>query len=198
MVAKDFIRVVPKYMAQGIEQGLEGEWEQGRFSGFLKCNATFCGELVVVAGDYWEREFHQYDETTQEDVAFTDRTYSPQIMHPPPPIINIPRKLRAEAVKQIKLSFGLLWSDPGACANRLRIVVELLLDQLGIEREGEKGRRKNARLDLFDRIEILGKSKPGHEKALNALRYVGNVGSQGSGRRRRSGLLRVVRGYLAS
>lgn len=69
------------------------------------------------------------------------------------------------------MAFELFWSDAGACANRLRIVVELLLDQLGIVRHGQKGKRKNARLDLSDRIDLLTVAQPGHEKISHGAAY---------------------------
>lgn len=131
----------------------------------------------MVAGDFEEHYHHQYDEETGEAVEFTDTNYSPRIMHPAPPMIELPGKLSKEAKEHMTRAYELFWSDAGACANRLRIVVELLLDQLQIPRRGPKGKHKNARLDLSDRIGLLKDLRPGHDKALTALRIVGNTGS---------------------
>jgi hypothetical protein len=92
-------------------------------------------------------------------------------------MIEEPKNLGPEVKKQLRVAYELFWTDLASCANRLRIVVELLLDQLGIAREGPKGRRKSARLDLADRIALLAAARPGHEESLTALRYVGNAGS---------------------
>lgn len=149
----------------------------GRFSGYLVCNVPACGELVVVAGDFEEHYHYQHDEETGDPIEFTDTSYRPRIMHPAPPMIEVPKKLRKESKEQLARAFELFWSDAAACANRLRIVVELLLDQLEIPRKGPKGNAKNAHLNLSDRIAKLKEVRPGHERALTALRIVGNIGS---------------------
>jgi hypothetical protein len=173
-----FVRLVPIHVSRKIEnEELQGEVSWGRFSGYLECDAFGCGELVVVAGDFEEHTHYQFDDETRDPVEFTDMNYSPSIMHPAPPMIELPRNLNKDAKGHMTRAFELFWSDLGACANRLRIVVELLLDQLGIPRKGPKGKRKNTRLDLSDRIDLLKITRPGHEKALTALRIVGNTGS---------------------
>nr|WP_210282967.1 DUF4145 domain-containing protein [Rhizobium sp. BK049] len=168
----------PVHVSQQIEADeLQGELSWGRFSGYLVCNKVGCGELVVVAGDFEEHYQYQFDQETGDPIEFTDTSYCPRIMYPAPPIIEVPKKLDKEAKSQMTRAFELFWSDAGACANRQRIVVELLLDQLGIDRKGAKGKRKRARLDLSDRIDLLKVVRPGHDKALTALRIVGNTGS---------------------
>ncbi|MCA2410955.1 DUF4145 domain-containing protein [Rhizobium leguminosarum bv. viciae 248] len=133
--------------------------------------------MVVVAGDYREYYHVHIDNETGDPVDYSDMNYTPLVMYPAPPMIELPKALQKEARAQMTKAFELFWSDGAACANRLRIVVELLLDQLGIPRKGAKGKAKNARLNLSDRIDLLKIARPGHEKALTALREVGNTGS---------------------
>lgn len=151
--------------------------DAGRFKGYLRCNRLLCGEIVVVAGNYTTEYHHDYDHETDTPVTHEATSYRPFIMCPAPEIIQYPSRLNKNSKEHLLRSFALFWADYAACANRLRIVTEFLLDQLGIERKGQKGDEKNARLDLFDRIELLKVARPGHEDALNALRLVGNVGS---------------------
>ncbi|WP_244489966.1 DUF4145 domain-containing protein [Rhizobium sp. Leaf391] len=173
-----FVRLEPTHVTHKLEADeLRGELSWGRFSGYLACSAVGCGELVVVAGDFEEHYHYQFDEDTGDPIEFTDTSYKPRIMHPAPPMIEVPKRLGKDAKEHMTRAFDLFWSDAGACANRMRIVVELLLDQLEIARRGPKGKRNNVRLDLSDRIDLLKDVRPGHDKALTALRIVGNTGS---------------------
>lgn len=149
----------------------------GRFSGFLMCNFKFCGEVVVVAGDYQEHVHYQYDDRVDEEVPDVTTTYTPGFFSPPPCIIALPKKLTDKVEEHLSDAFGLLWVDAAACANRLRIAVEYLLDQLAVPRKGKRRNGKNGDLDLSERIEALDIVRPGHKSALNALRHVGNTGS---------------------
>ncbi|WP_225525095.1 DUF4145 domain-containing protein [Rhizobium leguminosarum] len=173
-----FVHHEPTHASRELEEDdLVGEMSWGRFSGYLTCNVMLCGELVVVAGDYREYYHVHIDNETGDPVDYSDMNYTPLVMYPAPPMIELPKALQKEARAQMTKAFELFWSDGAACANRLRIVVELLLDQLGIPRKGAKGKAKNARLNLSDRIDLLKIARPGHEKALTALREVGNTGS---------------------
>lgn len=173
-----FVQLEPSYVSEQIKADeLQGEMSWGRFSGYLVCTKASCGELVVIAGDFEEHYHTQFDDETGEPVEFTHTSYRPSVMHPAPPMIELPRSLNAAAKEHMTRAFELFWSDAGACANRLRIVVELLLDQLEVPRSGPKGKQNNARLNLSDRIAILKDLRPGHDKALTALREIGNTGS---------------------
>lgn len=173
-----FQREVPEHVRIRLSSEDTGaDYTAGRFKGFLRCDNKFCGEIVAITGNFTTEYHHDYDHEAEEPIVHESTGYRPHCMSPAPEIIRYPRKLNKESAEHLRRSFVLFWVDYAACANRLRIVVEYLLDQLGIAREGQKGNRKNARLDLADRIDLLKLAKPGHEEALNALRFIGNVGS---------------------
>ncbi|WP_430256840.1 DUF4145 domain-containing protein [Neorhizobium sp. DAR64872/K0K18] len=163
------------------EQGLQGEFSEGRFVCLLKCDFRFCGEIVTVAGTYSMHEHVEWPDGGEPE-SFENYSYHLRSVRPAPHMISTPDKLNDQSARHLIKAYELFWVDYGSCANGLRIVVEHLLDQLGIARTGEKGRRKNARLDLSDRINLLATAWPGHEDALTALRHVGNLGShEGAG-----------------
>jgi len=171
-----FKREEPHYLRiQNMDEPFD--YESGRFKGFLRCDNQLCREIVVVAGNYYAEYHDEIDRDTDEPITHEMLSYKPLMMSPAPEIIQYPKKLNKDSKDHLLRSFALFWIDHAACANRLRIVTEYLLDQVGIPRDGPKGRSANARLDLFDRIELLKVAKPGHEVAFNALRVVGNVGS---------------------
>jgi hypothetical protein len=86
-------------------------------------------------------------------------------MIPAPPIIDIPPETPATVRNEIELSFELFWVDPGACANRLRISVERIMDNANVA-----GTSLAERISLYDARDL-------HGETLHALRIVGNLGS---------------------
>ncbi len=176
--ANSVVQLQPQHVTNALDESeLYDEASYGRFSCFLECDFTFCQEIVAVAGDYSEHYHHHFDEDINDSVTITDRNFSPFIMRPAPVMISTPEKLNDDSKKHLVKAYELFWADWASCANRLRIVTEYLLDQLAIPRTGVKGKRKNARLDLSDRIDLLKVAQPGHDQLLNALRVVGNLGS---------------------
>jgi hypothetical protein len=167
----------PRHITDSLrEDEVQGEFAEGRFTAMLKCSSRSCGEIVAIAGDY--ESYGSYENGPEGMLEhFWNDNFKPTSMHPAPHIITWPKKLNDAIKTHLRVSFELFWVDLAACANRLRIVVELLLDQLEIPRKGPNGNRKNARLDLSRRIDLLKIARPGHEKALTALRVVGNTGS---------------------
>lgn len=175
----EIIREEPKYISEALkEAGLMGEVSEGCFVSMRECDFGFCGEICVVSGHYRMEEHIEWGHgNDDEPERLESYTYQIQSFQPAPHIIKIPKKLNKDSRLHLVKACELFWVDYGSCANRLRIVVEFLLDQLSIARIGLKGKRKNARLDLADRIDLLALARPGHEQALTALRYVGNLGS---------------------
>jgi hypothetical protein len=141
------------------------------FTGFLHCN--ICSETVVVTGDgVWEEE---YGETEIEVL----RWLRPRFFCPSLKIIepNVSSDVPDDVFKYLEKAFQVFWCDADSCVNRLRTVVEYLLDGLGIARTTDKG----VRLNLGPRIDMLTDPKYASIKdALTSLRYMGNDGSHGS------------------
>ncbi|MBP2564506.1 hypothetical protein J2766_001065 [Agrobacterium tumefaciens] len=177
MDRQSFQKKVPAHKLHDSGSPDSDDIESGMFAGFLKCDGNFCGQYVAVAGSYSLEYHYDYDPETDEPITHEANNYYPKVMTPAPEIISYPTKLNPDSKSHLRRSFELFWADHGACANRLRIVVEYLLDQLSVPRVGQKGRNKNARLDLADRINLLSATQSEHEDTLNALRHVGNAGS---------------------
>jgi hypothetical protein len=141
-----------------------------RFICFLVCDVKWCGEIVAVSGFVSEQEEYVSGETDQEIDVF--RYYHPMSMIPAPRPFPVSKKLDKDCQSDLLNAFRLLWNDHAACANRLRIFVEHLLDQLQVPRK-IPGKRRN----LDSRIEKFGEDHPEHAEILHALRHVGNTGS---------------------
>lgn len=174
----DFLKHEPRHVAEELENaGFAGQISDGRFVGLLICNYGFCGEVVTVAGGYMTREEVHWNDESDTPEPYEIGSYYPYSIRPAPIIIEEPKKLAAEPKKHLRKAYELFWNDYASSANRLRIFVEAFLDQMAVPRKGKKRNGKNGELDLSERIDALEVAKPGHKKALDALRYVGNVGS---------------------
>ncbi|MGR9178854.1 DUF4145 domain-containing protein (plasmid) [Rhizobium leguminosarum] len=197
LTAKDKYKREPKHVTNDLrDHDMQGEESEGRFIALLSCNNRLCGEIVAVAGDYVSHA--TIDKGPDGGLEqFWDDTFRPTSMHPAPSIITWPKSLDELPKMHLMVSFELFWVDAAACASRLRIFIETLLDQLGVSREGIKRNGKKGMLDLSERIDELDKVKPGHKSALDALRHVGNFGSheRRAGLRRPCGLLRHPRNH---
>ncbi|WP_417435713.1 DUF4145 domain-containing protein [Hoeflea sp.] len=166
--------LVPEHTNREIEsQGLQGELSEGRFIAFMVCDYGFCGEVATVAGDYRSEEHAQWEEHTGQEERYTITYYSIFSFRPAPPIIKTPKNLNSEAKRHLNKAYDLFWNDHASCANRLRIVVEFLLDQFQIERQRANGGYRS----LSERLEQMTKIKPEQEEFLSALRWLGNAGS---------------------
>jgi hypothetical protein len=146
-----------------------------RFIGVLTCDRGNCGEVVTVSGDTTLVE--DFDEEIGWGLLTVLR---PQALFPAPPIIDRPKEMPVEVDRELIKSFQLFWIDLNACANRLRVSVERLLDHFQVPRETlSKKVNKSERLDLNGRISIFEKQDADTAKTLTALRMIGNLGSHG-------------------
>lgn len=138
------------------------------FSIHLRCNE--CNETVVVSGSMWEENY-----PSSEDGQI-QRGFNPVVFYPAPKIIEIPTSCPKSVTKILNETFGLYWLDLGSCANKIRIAIEVLMDeQLVAKRKTVK--KGEIDLTLHARLELFEKSKPEVSKLLMAIKWIGNAGS---------------------
>ena len=151
----------------------EFDWSIQRFVCFLECGNKSCGEVVAVSGETGTQEELIKEENTWGIVS----TLLPKSFFPAPPIIAVSKELSNVTSAHLWVAFGLFWSDEAAAANRLRVTVESLLDDLNIPKTTITTKRKRVPLTLAARIDKLEAKKRGHKDALDALRWIGNHAS---------------------
>lgn len=159
------------------DAGLRGEMSSGRFAGLLRCDVSSYDETVAVCGDYTSKSEAYFHQMSGEWDAETETEYTITRLTPMPQMITIPEKLSGECRDQIDGACELYFVNSGACANKLRVAVERLLDHLSVPTKGPGNKGQIVEWKLFHRIDELDKIKPGHKDTLDALRHVGNVGS---------------------
>ena len=107
--------------------------------------------------------------------------YSPSFFEPAPPVFPIPKECPNAVADELKKAFALMWPEIGSSGNRLRVAVEVLMNEQKIQKKAKIKSGGNARkyrdLALHERIE---KFMVKHEDAgtqLMAIKWLGNTGS---------------------
>jgi hypothetical protein len=173
---KSFSIKQPTYSANDSQHpDWEPDWDVERFSLRLTCDVAECGETANVLGDTTVAEYFDEELNAWGLISLL----RPRAFFPAPPVIAIPKEVPDSVRTELSRSFGLLWVDLSACANRLRVSVENLLDHFKIPRTGIDKKGKQTRLDLNARVSLFEKSDPEHAPTLTALRMIGNLGSHG-------------------
>ena len=153
----------------------------GNFVAKLKCENSDCQEKYFTTGIYNTIKdgfeslyFPEVNDTVEVPKIHTK--YQIKYINPNINIINLPEKLPEKLLYPINQSFSLYWIDKSACANKIRIVIEILLDIKKIRKTSTiNGKRK--RLNLHRRILEFKKKYPDIGDNLLALKFIGNKGS---------------------
>lgn len=151
----------------------EPDWSTQRFVCFLECGNNSCNEVIAVSGETGTQEEFIEEVNTWGMVS----TLLPKSLFPAPPMITVSKKLSNVTSAHLWAAFGLFWSDEASAANRLRVTVESLLDDLNIPKTTINSKKKRVPLSLASRIDKLEAKKSGHKDALDALRWIGNHAS---------------------
>jgi len=127
------------------------------FSIHLKCRS--CNETIAVTG--------YMTEYVSDDERQPQKEVTPLFYYPAPKIIHIPNSCPKSVVKVINESFNLFWINASSCANKIRLSIEVLLDELGIPKKGT----------LNSRLKVFEKTNSDVSQFLIAIKWIGNAGS---------------------
>jgi hypothetical protein len=153
----------------GIDEGAIERWDDyGVFSATLRCSSYQCQQGLAVIGDYSTNLVSPHPSYELE------RKYQIRDIHPAILLIDVPDATPAPIKTALSSSFALYWRDPEACAGKLRMSVEGIVDHLGQPRK-VRGRFIN----LGTRLNNLKSQHPELFEAADALRDVGNDGAHG-------------------
>lgn len=159
----------------------ELNWEQCRFNGHLACES--CGEVTSVLG-----KAKIPSAAAKEQGTVLSEQLMPEFFSPAIPIIPLTVDYPITLRQELGRSFAMFFSDASSAGNRVRTCVELLLDDLNIERflldcNGDikvSSTGRKTLLSLGKRIEVFSNSHADYAKMLKAIKGVGNEGSHGS------------------
>ncbi|NUJ97362.1 DUF4145 domain-containing protein [Candidatus Gracilibacteria bacterium] len=200
----------------GLNQNLRdnSSWE---FDEFLmkfiliaNCQNRDCGENAVISGEKFpERNYKPSFDSEDGEERFknginyiNENYYKIKYIFPAPFIITIPIEIydlykdracgpKCEIVENLIKSFELFWIDEHSCANKMRIIIELIMDYEGIPKESKNKKGENYRLSLGDRINRYKENNEEQSERLLAIKWIGNDGSHSSCKLHKEELLEV-------
>ena len=146
--------------------GFEPEWIAGFFTAVLRCQRSKCREIVIASGEWRvrERPFHNWEHPFSQ-MEYDDE-YRLQAAIPPLPIMTEVGFCPEPVQEALAKASRVIWMDPGAAGNRLRLAVELALDAMDIQRTGG--------LNAHARIKLLHAKNAEAAKYLEAVKWIGN------------------------
>jgi len=153
------------------------------YSYMLTCDNLECAEKGIVVGkiDKVENGYEGgYDPETGEEYPI-NQTYKSKYridyISIPIKLINLPENIGNELKSCIESSFMLFWVDPNSCANKVRTVIELVMNDIKIPKTIINKNHKRKTYTLHQRIELFQNRKPELGEKLMAIKWIGNFGS---------------------
>lgn len=135
--------------------------------GVFRCTNEACQEHVSFRGERLVEEYMREDEI-KEFETLTINTLYPMVH-----LIPVHKEYPIEVRELLIESFNLYLEYPSSCANKLRILVEKILDNLKIPSKSKKGNR----LTTHQRVIFLKKTEHKEADYLMSLKWVGNQAS---------------------
>lgn len=147
-----------------------------RFTLMMMCTSNKCRDIIACIGIGYHDHDVFYDETLGEPQHFYSLIYEPKYFIPPLNIIRNHPFYPLDLKKELTNSFSHFFSDISSCANKIRMCVEILMNNLKVQKvEVLKGKRKT--LSLHERINKYKIKNPEVAEHLLAIKWIGNSGS---------------------
>ncbi len=153
-----------------------------RFTAILLCDNQRCKDPVLVCGKSWQTR-EQYQDPEGDWLEDYESWFAPHYFEPTPPVFPIPRYCPKAVTAELQKAFALMWFDEDTAGSRLRVAVEILMDELGIQKKTrtKKGQSfKLRRLGLHDRIQRLAAKNEEAAEQFMAIKWIGNASSHKS------------------
>lgn len=159
-----------------------GYWDptyiEYRFSFILKCSIGNCEDTTLCIGKGSQEPYNeQYFENGIE--RFEQRFehyFNPIYFLPSLKIIPLKKEYPKSINNELENSFSMFFADVASCANKIRICIEILMDELKVKKTNLKS-GKRISLSLNSRINEFKKKNPEVGEFLLAIKWIGNSGS---------------------
>ncbi len=153
----------------------EVEWIELNISGQLQCKN--CNEFVFFLATGNPQENGYYDHELDDYISEYETYFSPTYVHPTISLFEIPENCPELVSEEITASFKLFWCDLESCANKIRMSLEILMDELKVKKYSVRS-GKRVPIALHHRIEKFPKKEI--TDILLAIKWIGNTGSHKS------------------
>ena len=144
------------------------------FTAWLVCGHSRCAQAVSASG--YCTYHYAYD---HEGKTVTKHVFSPKSLLPSPPLLVLNSDVPEPIHETLRGSFDLFWLDSEACANRLRLALELILKDRGFPATDADGKftALHNRIDNWHaRYGALTVAT-----SLMAIKWLGNAASHETG-----------------
>lgn len=148
------------------------EWITYKFTAWAECRHPTCKQEFAIAGTGGVGP-----EIDAEGGYEWEKYFSPLLCQPMPCMIDIPSKCPEEVRDELQEAFALFWSNRAACAGRIRVALESLMNHLGVPKRKKQKNGNYFDLSLHARIDAFAKTKSTVGSQLMALKWLGNAGS---------------------
>lgn len=105
--------------------------------------------------------------------------YLPKYCNPMPRIFEFTPECPKNVRKELESAFSLYWDNLEACAAKIRVALERLMDELGIPAELPKRGGGARKVILDERLLMYAENNPKFKVLLMTLKAIGNAGSHG-------------------
>ncbi|MDN0081594.1 DUF4145 domain-containing protein [Crenobacter sp. SG2305] len=164
---------------------MSSDWVESSCSGVMQCNYEYCSEFVAFCGDARgddiEFEPDDGDYSFGRGYEYVDKI-NIKYISPSPNLIGLNDNYPEIVKELLKESFCLYWSSPSSCANKLRVIVEEVLNERKIPKRHKTKKNKIIDSNTHYRITRLGKIAKYKEASeyLLAVKEIGNPASHAS------------------
>lgn len=151
-------------------------WIHGIFSALLKC--TNCNSEVFAQG---LMGVDIIDVDPYENGMKYSTCYKVKYFSEPLDIMSFPKGCSDEVKSRVNEVSNVLWINPDAATNRLRVAIDELLTALKIPRNQKNKKSQWEKLSTHARIQLLKKKNVDAASLLEAVKWIGNDGSHDKG-----------------
>lgn len=159
------------------EDWFDPDFFRYRFSATLHCANLRCKEVVAAVGTGEVETVHTQDEEGRWDSNYRD-CFAPRHFEPCLVPISIPENTPKNVTNSLFAAFSIIFTNRDAAANQLRVSIEALLDDLGVQARDKNGESLKLGVRINDHLkgDLLK-----YKERLSAIQWIGNDGSHGNG-----------------
>ena len=154
------------------DEAWDPDWITYAFTAWAECSHPPCKQQLAIAGTGGVAPEYDVD----GDYGW-EEYFSPMMCYPMPDMFDFPAKCPDDVREELRAAFAIFWSHQPACAGRIRVALECLMNHMGVPRRKKDRSGKYFDLSLHARIDAVAKKEPTIGSLLMALKWLGNAGS---------------------
>ena len=148
------------------------EWKEYTFTAWAECRHPACKQRFAIAGTGGV----ETDQDENGAIGWANY-FSPKACYPMPDMFEFPAKCPDDVKGELRAAFAMFWAHRRACAGRVRVALEYLMNHLGVPKRRKNKNGKYFDLTLHARIDTFAANDSTIGPQLMALKWLGNAGN---------------------